>query len=57
MLLTYLLEQPDDPVNFVKSIWDHSDLLIAQVESMTVSVLKDDSIFKAVLKLYGRLEK
>ena len=57
MLLTYLLEQPDDPVSFVKSIWDHTDLLIAQVESMTVPIFKDDSIFKAVLELYGRLEK
>ena len=57
MLLTYLLEQPDDPVQFVNNIWKRSDLLIAQVESMTVPLLKDDSIFKAVLGLYDRPEK
>ena len=57
MLLTYLLEQPDDPVRFVKSVWEHAGLLIAQVESMTVPLFKDDSIFKAVLELYGRSEK
>lgn len=57
MLLTYLLEQPDNPVLFVKSIWERSDLLVAQVESMTVPLFKDDSIFKAVLELYGYSEK
>lgn len=57
MLLTYLLEQPDDPVRFIKGVWERSDLLIAQVESMTVPLFKDDSIFKAILALYGRPEK
>lgn len=57
MLLTYLLEQPDDPVRFVKNVWERSSLLIAQVESMTVPLFKDNSIFKAVLELYGRSEK
>lgn len=54
MLLTYLLEQPQDPVSFVRSVWNRRDLLIAQVESMTIPFFKDDTFFQAVL---GRFDQ
>lgn len=54
MLLNYLLEQPDDPVKFLQGIWNRPELIIAQVESMTVPLFKDDSILKALLGLFGQ---
>lgn len=57
MLLNYLLEQPDDPVDFVQNIWKRPELIIAQVESMTTPLLTDDSIFKAICEISGQSEK
>ena len=57
MLLNYLLEQPDDPVSFIQGLWKRPDLIIAQVESMTTPLLKDDSILKAVFEFFGQSGK
>jgi AcrR family transcriptional regulator len=57
MLLRYLLEQPDDPLKFVRSIWKRPELVIAQVESMTTPLLKDDSILKALCEIFSKKEE